>query len=231
MSNQIAQLEIEAKNALSILKYIIGYPQDSLLALSENLSSFDNDLISLENFQVSVENLIDYQIVDQNRALSQLSAKLGGTAANYQRMGIWGNHSPTMFPDFFHAQKDGTPVTDLASESWFKDDFLKTVSTRGKAIITARGQSSAASAASAALDHMSSWWHGTAEGDFVSMGIPSDGSYGIPENLIFSFPVTIKDGVYSIVQGIEHNAFAQAKIAATTEELQGERAAVADLLG
>ena len=117
-----------------------------------------------------------------------------------------------------------------ADAEWLQNDFLKTVSTRGKAIINARGKSSAASAASAAIDHMSSWWHGTAEGDCVSMGIPSDGSYGVPEGLIFSFPVTVSNGVYSIVQGIEHNEFAQQKIKATTDELLTEREAVADLL-
>ncbi|MBM74368.1 MAG: malate dehydrogenase [Proteobacteria bacterium] len=168
--------------------------------------------------------------LDQNRALSQLSAKFGGTSADYSRMGIWGNHSPTMFPDFYHALKGTNSVTALEDESWFKESFIKTVSTRGKAIINARGQSSAASAASAAIDHMSSWWHGTSADDFVSMGIPSDGSYGVPEGLIFSFPVTIADGKYSIVQGIEHNEFAQSKIQATTDELLSERAAVAELL-
>ena len=169
--------------------------------------------------------------LDQNRAVSQLSSKLGGTAGDFTRMAIWGNHSPTMFPDFYHAQKNGQAVTSLVDESWFQEDFLKTVSTRGKAIIEARGQSSAASAASAALDHMASWWNGTAEGDWVSMGIPSDGSYGIPAGLIFSYPVTISDGEYKIVQGLEHNAFAQERLAKTLAELEGEKAAVADLLG
>jgi malate dehydrogenase len=169
--------------------------------------------------------------LDQNRAISQLSSKFGGTAGDFTRMAIWGNHSPTMFPDFYHTQKNGQAVTDLIDESWFQEDFLKTVSTRGKAIIEARGQSSAASAASAALDHMSSWWNGTADGDWVSMGIPSDGSYGIPVGLIFSYPVTISDGEYKIVQGLEHNAFAQERLAKTLAELEGEKAAVADLLG
>ena len=168
--------------------------------------------------------------LDQNRAISQLAGKLGVTAGAIQRMSIWGNHSPTMFPDYFHALVNGEAIPSKVDAEWLKNDFLKTVSTRGKAIINARGQSSAASAASAAIDHMASWWHGTAEGECVSMGIPSDGSYGVPEGLIFSFPVTVSNGVYSIVQGIEHNDFAQQKIKATADELLTEREAVADLL-
>ena len=168
--------------------------------------------------------------LDQNRAISQLSSKLGVTAGSISRMSIWGNHSPTMFPDFYHAKVDGDNITDRVDNDWLVNDFLKTVSTRGKAIIQARGKSSAASAASAAVDHMSSWWHGTAAGDCVSMAIPSDGSYGIPEGLIFSFPVTVADGKYEIVQGIQHNEFAKQKIEVSTQELLGEREAVADLL-
>ena len=168
--------------------------------------------------------------LDQNRAISQLSGKLGGTAGDFSKMAIWGNHSPTMFPDFYQAQKNGQSVLELASEEWFQNEFLRTVSTRGKAIINARGQSSAASAASAALDHMASWWHGTSEGEWVSMGIPSDGSYGVPEGLMFSYPVTISDGKYSIVEGLKHNEFAQERLAKTIAELEGEKAAVADLL-
>ena len=168
--------------------------------------------------------------LDQNRAVSQLAGKLGGTAGDYTNMAIWGNHSDTMFPDFYQAKKNGQSVMNLADESWFQTEFLTTVATRGKAIINARGQSSAASAASAALDHMATWWNGTAEGDFVSMGIPSDGSYGVPEGLIFSFPVTVSNGEYQIVQGLSHNAFAQARLEKTINELQSEKAAVADLL-
>jgi malate dehydrogenase len=168
--------------------------------------------------------------LDQNRAISQLSAKLGVTPGAIHRMSIWGNHSPTMFPDFFHAQVGEDAVTDRLDEAWLKDEFLPTVATRGKAIINARGASSAASAASAALDHMNTWWNGTAEGECTSMGISSEGQYGVPKGLIFSYPVSIHEGSYQVIEGIQHNDFAQSKIDATTEELVGERAAVADLL-
>ena len=169
--------------------------------------------------------------LDQNRAISQLSGKLGVTPGSITRMSIWGNHSPTMFPDFFHAQVNGEDVVNHIDSEWLHNDFLKTVSTRGKAIIQARGKSSAASAASASVDHMASWWNGTAPGDWVSMAVPSDGSYGVPKGLIFSYPVTISNGKYEIVQGIEHSDFAKAKIQATAQELASEKAAVADLLG
>ena len=168
--------------------------------------------------------------LDQNRAISQLSAKLGVTPGAIHRMSIWGNHSPTMFPDFFHARVGEDAVTDRLDDGWLKDEFLPTVATRGKAIINARGASSAASAASAALDHMNTWWQGTAEGECTSMGISSDGQYGVPKGLIFSYPVSIHEGRYQVIEGIQHNDFAQSKIDATTEELVGERAAVADLL-
>lgn len=169
--------------------------------------------------------------LDQNRAISQLSAKLGVNAGAISRMSIWGNHSPTMFPDFFNARVNGDAITDRLDDEWLKETFLPTVATRGKAIINARGASSAASAASAALDHMHTWWHGTGEGECTSMGIPSEGQYGVPEGLIFSYPVTVKDGAYEVVEGIEHNEFAQSKIQLTIEELEGERAAVSDLIG
>lgn len=169
--------------------------------------------------------------LDQNRAVSQLAAKVGVTAGAVTKMSIYGNHGPSMFADYFHAEIDGALVTSLIDEAWLKDVFLQTVSGRGKAIIDARGASSAASAAGAAIDHMATWWNGTAEGEWASMAVPSKGEYGVPEGLIFSFPVTIKDGTYTVVEGIEHGAFSQEKIAATIQELAEEREAVADLLG
>jgi len=168
--------------------------------------------------------------LDENRAKAQLAKKLGVNSGQICRMSIWGNHSNTMFPDFFHAAVDREAVTDKVDETWLKGEFLQTVSTRGKAIIMARGASSAASAASAAVDHMRSWWLGTPEGDWTSMALPSDGSYGVPEGLIFSFPCTVVDGVASIVQGIEHNDYAKERIQKTADELVSEREAVADLL-
>ena len=169
--------------------------------------------------------------LDENRAKGQLAKKVGVNAAQIRRMAIWGNHSDTMFPDFYHAEVAGQAATAAAEESWLQGDFLKTVATRGKAIIEARGLSSAASAASAALDHVRDWHFGTAEGEWTSMAFPSKGDYGISEDLVFSFPVTVKDGQVSVVQGIEHGEFAKSKIAATAAELESERKTVQSLLG
>lgn len=168
--------------------------------------------------------------LDENRGKAQIARKLGVTAGQVKNLAIWGNHSNTMFPDFYHASVDGSGVLDRVGEGWGQGDFMQTVSTRGKAIITARGASSAASAASAAVDHMRSWWQGTPDGEHTSMAVWSNGEYGIPEGLIFSFPVTVKDGQASVVEGIEHNDYAANKIQATAAELISEREAVADLL-
>lgn len=169
--------------------------------------------------------------LDENRGKAQIANKLGVTAGSVKNLAIWGNHSNTMFPDFYHASVDGKAVIDEVGEQWGQGDFMQTVSTRGKAIIMARGASSAASAASAAVDHMHSWWHGTADGEHTSMALWSNGEYGVPEGLIFSFPCTVKAGVATIVEGIEHNEYAASKIEATAAELVAERDAVANLLG
>ena len=167
--------------------------------------------------------------LDHNRALSQLSAKTGKPVANIQKMTIWGNHSSTQYPDLSQTTVDGTPALELVDQAWYESDFIPTVAKRGAAIIEARGSSSAASAASAAVDHMRDWALGTADGDWVSMGIPSDGSYGIPEGLIYGFPVTVKDGEYSIVQGLNVSEFSRGRMDATAHELEEERAAVREL--
>ncbi len=169
--------------------------------------------------------------LDENRAKAQIAKKLGVTAGQVKNLAIWGNHSNTMFPDFYHALAAGLPVADQVGEGWGQGDFMQTVSTRGKAIIMARGASSAASAASAAVDHMRSWWLGTEGDEYTSMALWSKGEYGVPEGLIFSFPVTVCDGQATVVQGIQHGAYAQSKIDATAAELISEREAVADLLG
>jgi malate dehydrogenase len=169
--------------------------------------------------------------LDQNRAISQLATKTGGVASDIGRMTIWGNHSPTMYPDFYHATVKGQKATDSCSEEWLQGEFMTTVSKRGSAIIAARGASSAASAAAAAIDHMRTWHEGTKEGEWASMAVPSNGEYGVPEGLIFSYPVTVTDGEYSIVEGIEHNDYAKQKIAASADELAKEREVVKDLLG
>jgi malate dehydrogenase len=169
--------------------------------------------------------------LDENRAKAQLAKKAGVTPGEIGNLGIWGNHSDTMYPDYPNALIGGKPVTEVISDrEWLDGAFTKTVATRGKAIIEARGLSSAASAASAALDHMHDLWHGTPAGG-SSMAIVSDGSYGVAKGLISSFPVTAKGGNWQIVQGIEHSEGAKARIAASVAELESERATVADLLG
>ncbi len=169
--------------------------------------------------------------LDHNRALAQLAGKLGVQTADMQRMIIWGNHSSTQYPDISQVQVNGKAVQDSVDNGWYVDDFIPTVQSRGAAIIKARGASSAASAASAAIDHMRSWALGTAAGDWVSMAIPSDGSYGIEPGVIFSYPVTCANGQYHIVQDLPVNAFSQQRIVATDQELREERAAIEDLLG
>ncbi|MEU4064557.1 malate dehydrogenase [Streptomyces wedmorensis] len=168
--------------------------------------------------------------LDHNRALTQLAKKTGSSVTDIKRLTIWGNHSATQYPDIFQAQIAGKNAAEIVDdEAWLADDFIPTVAKRGAAIIDARGASSAASAANAAIDHVYTWVNGTAEGDWTSMGVPSDGSYGVPEGLISSFPVTCKDGKYEIVQGLEINDFSRTRIDASVRELSEERDAVREL--
>ncbi|MFJ8749842.1 malate dehydrogenase [Streptomyces sp. NPDC102441] len=168
--------------------------------------------------------------LDHNRAISQLAAKTGAAVSDIKRLTIWGNHSATQYPDIFHAEIAGKNAAETVNdEAWLADTFIPTVAKRGAAIIEARGASSAASAANAAIDHVHTWVNGTAEGDWTSMGIPSDGSYGVPEGIISSFPVTTKDGKYEIVQGLDINEFSRARIDASVQELTEERDAVREL--
>ncbi len=177
------------------------------------------------------ENFTAMVRLDQNRAMSQIAAKLGKPVSAVKRMTIWGNHSATQYPDAFRAQVDGKSVAELVGDqAWIENDFIPTVQQRGKAIIDARGLSSAASAANAAIDHVHDWWHGTPDGDWVSMAVPSDGSYGVPEGIIAGFPCTCKDGKWSIVQGLELDDFSKAKFDASVAELQEEATAVKDLV-
>ncbi|MGW4030113.1 malate dehydrogenase [Streptomyces sp. NPDC004838] len=165
--------------------------------------------------------------LDHNRAISQLAAKTGAAVSDIKRLTIWGNHSATQYPDIFHAEIAGKNAAEVVNdEAWLAGTFIPTVAKRGAAIIEARGASSAASAANAAIDHVHTWVNGTADGDWTSMGIPSDGSYGVPEGLISSFPVTTKDGVYEIVQGLDVNEFSRTRIDASVQELAEERDAV-----
>ncbi|MEU1485167.1 malate dehydrogenase [Streptomyces sp. NPDC005752] len=168
--------------------------------------------------------------LDHNRAISQLAARTGAAVSEIKRLTIWGNHSATQYPDIFHAEIAGKNAAEVVNdEAWLADTFIPTVAKRGAAIIEARGASSAASAANAAIDHVHTWVNGTAEGDWTSMGIPSDGSYGVPEGIISSFPVTTKDGKYEIVQGLDINEFSRARIDASVQELTEERDAVREL--
>jgi malate dehydrogenase len=170
--------------------------------------------------------------LDQNRAMTQIAQKLGRPVTDVKKMTIWGNHSATQYPDAFHAEVGGQSAAKLiGDQTWIEKTFIPTVQQRGKAIIDARGKSSAASAASAAVDHIRNWALGTAKGDSVSMAVVSDGSYGIPKGLVYGFPVTCEGGKWSVVQGLEIDAFSRSKMDATAKELSEEMADVADLLG
>jgi malate dehydrogenase len=167
--------------------------------------------------------------LDHNRALSQLGAKVGAHNTDIEKMIIWGNHSSTQYPDISHCTVKGKAAKSLVDQNWIEKDFIPVVQQRGAAIIKARGLSSAASAASAAVDHMRDWALGT-NGKWVSMGIPSDGSYGIKPGVVYGYPVTCKDGKYEIVQGLSVDEFSRARMTITENELREERAAVEDLL-
>ena len=168
--------------------------------------------------------------LDHNRAQTQVASKLGVPVSDVKKMTIWGNHSATQYPDLFNCEVNGQSVAHtINDQQWLENDFIPTVQQRGAAIIKARGASSAASAANAAIDHMRDWTLGTPDGDWVSMAIPSDGSYGIPEGIISSFPVTCKDGDYEIVQGLEIDDFSRGRINTSADELVSERETVAGL--
>jgi len=168
--------------------------------------------------------------LDHNRAIAQLATKVGVRVSDVTNMTVWGNHSPTQYPDIFHAKVKGENAAEAANDNeWLENDFIPTVQKRGAAVIEARGASSAASAANAAVGHVRDWVLGTPQGDWVSMGIPSDGSYGVEEGLIFGFPVTCSGGSYEIVQGLELNDFSQSRLDVTVKELDDERKTVKQL--
>jgi len=191
-----------------------------------------NCLIAMKNApSIKLQQFTAMMRLDHNRALTQVAQKTGKPVTSVKKMTIWGNHSATQYPDLFNAEVDGQKAAKLINDqAWIEGTFIPTVQKRGAAIIEARGLSSAASAANAAIDHVRDWVNGTPSGDWVSMGIPSDGSYGIPEGLMFGYPVTCSGGKYEIVKGLELNDFARAKIAATQKELTEERASVEHLL-
>lgn len=167
--------------------------------------------------------------LDHNRALSQLAQKLNVSVTDIKKLTIWGNHSATQYPDLFHAEVGGKIAAEQVEQAWLADEFIPTVAKRGAAIIEARGASSAASAANAAIDHVHTWVNGTPEGDWTSAAVVSDGSYGVPEGLISSFPVTARDGKFEIVQGLEIDEFSRERIDASVNELVEERDAVRKL--
>lgn len=182
-----------------------------------------NALIAYKNAEgLDPKNFTAMTRLDHNRAKAQLSKKTGVPVDRIRRIAVWGNHSSTMFPDLFHAEVDGKPALELVDMEWYEKEFIPTVAQRGAAIIQARGASSAASAANAAIEHIRDWALGTPEGDWVSMAIPSDGSYGVPEGIVYSFPVTARGGEYRIVQDLEITDFARKRMEITAQELLDE---------
>jgi malate dehydrogenase len=190
-----------------------------------------NSLIAASNApDIERRNFTAMTRLDHNRALAQLAAKTGTHTTDVRRMIIWGNHSATQHPDISHCTVAGKPAKSMVEAKWYREEFIPTVQQRGAAVIKARGSSSAASAASAAIDHMRDWALGTPEGDWVSMAVPADGSYGIGEGVMYSYPVTCKDGKYAIVQGLAIDEFARERMDATHRELLEERDGVKDLI-
>lgn len=190
-----------------------------------------NALITAANApDIDPKNITAMTRLDHNRAISQLAAQTSAASADVKKMTIWGNHSATQYPDISQATVDGRSAADQIEQSWYENDFIPSVQKRGAAIIEARGASSAASAANAAIDHVRDWVYGTPEGDWTSMAVPSDGSYGIDEGVIYSFPVTCSNGSYSIVSDIAISDFSRERMDATHQELREERDDVKDLL-
>jgi malate dehydrogenase len=192
-----------------------------------------NALIAMKNApSLKPQQFTAMMRLDHNRALTQIGQKIGKPVSSVKKMTIWGNHSATQYPDLFQAEADGKKVWPMINDqAWLESNFIPTVQKRGAAIIDARGLSSAASAANAAIDHVRNWALGTPEGDWVSMGIPSDGSYGIAEGVLYGYPVTCKNGSYEIVKGIEVSEFSRARMDATLKELHEERDGVKHLFG
>ena len=191
-----------------------------------------NALITINNApDLNPRNITAMTRLDHNRALAQLAAKANCSVNDIQRLCIWGNHSTTQYPDLHHAKVKGKPAMDLVDQDWYEKEYIPRVAKRGAVIIDARGASSAASAANAALEHMRDWAMGRPDGAWTSMAVCSDGSYEIPEGLVYSFPVTCQGGEYSIVQGLDINEFSRNKMTLTRSELEEERDAIKSMLG
>jgi malate dehydrogenase len=210
---------IAARAASDVKVLVVGNPANT------------NALIAMSNaVDVPAERFTAMMRLDHNRAKGQLAARAGVGVAEVTNMTVWGNHSASQYPDIFHARIGGRPAAEVVSDqAWLEGDFLPTVQRRGATIIEARGASSAASAANAAIDHMRDWVLGTPEGDWVSMAVPSDGSYGVPEGILSGFPVRTSGGAYTIVSGLEIDDFSRARIDASAAELVEERSAVVEL--
>jgi malate dehydrogenase len=219
---QIFSAQGKAMNAVAnrdIKVLVVGNPANT------------NALIARENApEIDARNFTAMTRLDHNRAKAQLAAKAGKPVTDVTGMIIWGNHSATQVPDLAHASVAGKPALSVVPRQWYEQEFIPNVQQRGAAIIKARGASSAASAASAAIDHIRDWALGTADNDWVSMAVASDGSYGIREGIIYSYPVTCRNGSYEIVQGLSVDAFCRAKLDTTDAELREERAGVESLL-
>ena len=224
---------LEANGAIFTVqgKALAEKAADDLKVLVVGNPANTNALIAMNNAAgVPRERFTAMTRLDHNRALAQLAKRTGTPVTDIRKMTIWGNHSATQYPDVFHAEVAGRNAAEaIGDQQWLESDFIPTVQKRGAAIIEARGSSSAASAASAAVDHVHDWVLGTPDGDWVSMAVPSDGSYGVPEGLISSFPVTCSGGQYSIVQGLEIDDFSRERIDASTAELASERETVTGL--
>jgi len=192
-----------------------------------------NCLIAMRNApNIPTERFTAMTRLDHNRAMSQLAQKVGVPVHAVKKVTIWGNHSATQYPDAYHAEINGQPAPQVINDdAWFKESFVPTVQKRGAAVIEARGASSAASAANAAINHVQTWYHGTPAGDWTSMGIPSTGAYGSPKEIIFSYPVTVHNGQISIVEGLSLSDYDRQMMAVTGAELVEERAAIAEMLG
>lgn len=212
---------INANAASDIRVLVVGNPANT------------NCLITMHNApDIPNERFMAMTRLDHNRALTQIAQKANVPVSEVKKMTIWGNHSATQYPDAYHAEISGTPAGEVINDDgWIRETFIPTVQKRGAAIIEARGQSSAASAANAAINHVQTWYNGTPNDDWTSMAVPSTGAYGSPEGVIFSYPVTVKDGGYSIVEGLTLSEFDQSRIKVTGEELLEERAAIKDMLG
>jgi malate dehydrogenase len=214
---QGAAISANAKKNIKVL--VVGNPANT------------NSLIAMHNApNIDPRQFTAMTRLDHNRAISQLAQRVNKPVASIRKMTIWGNHSVTQYPDLFNCEVDGKNAAQLVNDqSWIEETYIPTVAKRGAAVIKARGLSSAASAANAAIDHIRDWVQGTPAGDWVSMSVPSDGSYGVPEGLISSFPCTCANGDYSIVQGLDIDAFSRARIDASVAELLEERDAVKEL--